>query len=106
MTKQSAVNEKGETVNGRGDKPNVHDILTGSQPDGTAFAAGDDKTCGNWTLSGAEGAAIVGHHDRTGLDDSAPAKSWNSSHSTRGGCSQEALKGTGGDGLFYCFAAQ
>ena len=106
LTKQSAVNEKGETVNGRGDKPNVHDMLTGSQPDGTAFAAGDDKTCGNWTLSGAEGAAIVGHHDRTGLDDSAPAKSWNSSHSTRGGCSQDALKGTGGNGLFYCFAAQ
>ena len=106
LTKQTAVNEKGETVNGRGDKPNVHDILTGSQPDGTAFPAGDDKTCGNWTLSGAEGAAIVGHHDRTGLDDSAPAKSWNSSHSTRGGCSQEALQGTGGGGLFYCFAAQ
>ena len=106
LTKQSAINEKGETVNGRGDKPNVHDILTGSQPDGTAFPAGDDKTCGNWTLGGADGAAIVGHHDRTGPDESAPAKSWNSSHSTRGGCSQEALKGTGGGGLFYCFAAQ
>ena len=106
LTKQTALNEKGEVVNGRGDKPNVHDILTGSQPDGTAFTAGDDKTCANWTLSGAEGAAIVGHHDRTGLDDSAPAKSWNSSHSTRGGCSQEALKGTGGNGLFYCFATE
>lgn len=106
LNKQTALSEKGEVINGRGDKPNMHDVLTGSQADGTAFAAGEDRTCGNWTMSGAEGAAIVGHHDRTGLDDSAPAKSWNSSHSTRGGCSQEALQGTGGNGLFYCFAAQ
>ncbi len=104
LSKATAVNEKGEPVNGRGDKPNTHDILTGSQPDGTAFAAGEDRTCANWTLSGAEGAVMVGHHDRAGLDDSAPAKSWNSSHASRGGCSQEALKGTGGNGLFYCFA--
>ncbi|RWC30777.1 hypothetical protein [Mesorhizobium sp.] len=101
ITKQTALNEKGEVVNGRGDKPNRHDMLTGSKPDGTKIA---DQTCGDWTMSGAEGAAMMGHHDRTGLDDSAAAKSWNSSHASRGGCSQEALKGTGGDGLFYCFA--
>jgi hypothetical protein len=102
ITKQTALDEKGEMVNGRGDKPNRHDVLTGSKPDGTKIA---DQTCGDWTLSGTEGVAMVGHHDRTGLDDSAAAKSWNSSHPSRGGCSQEALKGTGGDGLFYCFAA-
>ncbi|CAN7626089.1 hypothetical protein [Mesorhizobium sp. LjRoot246] len=101
ITKQTALNEKGEVVNGRGDTPNRHDILTGSKPDGTKIA---DQTCGDWTMSGAEGAAMMGHHDRTGLDDSAAAKSWNSSHASRGGCSQEALRGTGGDGLFYCFA--
>ncbi|TPL65988.1 hypothetical protein FJ954_27045 [Mesorhizobium sp. B2-3-15] len=101
ITKQTALNEKGETVNGRGDTPNRHDMLTGSKPDGTSIA---DQTCGDWTMSGSEGAAMMGHHDRTGLDDSAAAKSWNSSHASRGGCSQEALKGTGGDGLFYCFA--
>jgi hypothetical protein len=101
ITKQTALDEKGEVVNGRGDKPNRHDVLTGSTPDGTKIA---NQTCGDWTLSGAEGAAMTGHHDRTGLDDSAAAKSWNSSHASRGGCSQEALKGTGGDGLFYCFA--
>ncbi|SDA65339.1 hypothetical protein [Mesorhizobium qingshengii] len=101
ITKQTALNEEGELVNGRGDTPNRHDMLTGSKPDGTKIA---DQTCGDWTMSGAEGAAMMGHHDRTGLDDSAAAKSWNSSHASRGGCSQEALKGTGGDGLFYCFA--
>jgi hypothetical protein len=101
ITKQTALNEKGEVVNGRGDTPNRHDMLTGSKPDGTRIA---DQTCGDWTMRGAEGAAMMGHHDRTGLDDSAAAKSWNSSHASRGGCSQEALKGTGGDGLFYCFA--
>jgi hypothetical protein len=101
LTKETALNEKGEVINGRGDTPNRHDILTGSLPDGTAAP----ETCGNWMMGGAEGAAIVGHSDRTGLDDSAAAKSWNSSHATRGGCTQEAFKGTGGDGLFYCFAA-
>lgn len=106
LNKQTALTEKGEVVNGRGDTPNMHDILTGSQPDGTAFPAGEDRTCGNWTKSGTEGAAMVGHHDRIGLRDDAPSKSWNSSHPTRGGCSQEALQGTGGAGLFYCFAAQ
>ncbi|RWA58460.1 hypothetical protein [Mesorhizobium sp.] len=103
ISKETALNEKGEVVNGRGDKPNRHDVLTGSKPDGTKIA---DQTCGDWTMSGAEGVAMMGHHDRTGLDDSAAAKSWNSSHASRGGCSQEALKGTGGDGLFYCFAVE
>ena len=105
ITKQTALTEKGELVKGRGDQPNQHDILTGSQPDGTAFAGNQDMTCGNWTKSGTEGAAMTGHHDRMGLDESPPAKSWNSSHATRGGCSQDALRGTGGAGLFYCFAA-
>jgi hypothetical protein len=102
ISKQTALDEKGEVVNGRGDEPNRHDILTGSMPDGTKAA---DQTCGDWTMDGTEGAAMMGHHDRMGLDDSPPAKSWNSSHASRGGCSQDALKGTGGDGLFYCFAA-
>ena len=105
LTKDTALNEKGEVVNGRGDKPNRHDVLTGSQPDGTAFAGAEDMTCGNWTKDGAEGAVMMGHHDRIGRDDTAPAKSWNSAHASRGGCSQEALRGTGGDGLYYCFAA-
>ena len=108
LNKQTALNEKGEVINGRGDSPNRHDILTGSQSDGTAFAGGDDRTCGNWTKNGA-GAAMVGHHDRQGLNDSAPMLSWNSSHPSRGpggGCSQADLKSTGGDGLFYCFAGQ
>ena len=102
ITKQTALTEKGEIVNGRGDTPNRHDILTGSQPDGRAVAGDQDTTCGNWTKSG-DGAAIVGHHDRMGRSDTAEAKSWNSSHPSRG-CSQEALRGSGGDGLFYCFA--
>ncbi len=104
LTKATALTEKGTVVNGRGDQPNQHDILTGSQPDGTAFAGAADMTCGNWTKSGAEGAAMLGHSDRTGLDDSPPAKSWNTSHASRGGCSQDALRGTGGAGYFYCFA--
>jgi hypothetical protein len=102
LDKSTALNERGEQVNGRGDSPNRHDILTGSQADGTAFE-GADRTCGNWTSSG-DGAAMVGHHDRMGLRDDAASRSWNSSHPSRG-CSQEALIGTGGDGLFYCFAA-
>jgi hypothetical protein len=108
INKQTAVTEKGETVNGRGDTPNMHDILTGSQPDGTAFAADEDRTCGNWTKS-AQGAAMVGHHDRQGLRDDDASKSWNSSHPSRGpdgGCSQNDLKSTGGNGLFYCFATK
>jgi hypothetical protein len=104
LNKDTALTERGDVVNGRGDTPNRHDILTGSQPDGTAFATAEDRTCGNWTMSGGEGAAMVGHHDRQGLRDDTASKSWNSSHPSRGGCSQEALRGTGGDGLFYCFA--
>ncbi len=107
LTKQTALTEKGEVVNGRGDTPNTHDILTGSKPDGTAFGDDADRTCANWTSSGA-GAAMLGHSDRTGLDGSAPAKSWNSSHPSRGpggGCGQNDLKSTGGAGLLYCFAA-
>jgi len=103
LSKQTALTEKGEVVNGRGDTPNKHDILTGSQPDGTAIAGNVDTTCGNWTKNG-EGAAMLGHHDRTGLDESAPAKSWNSSHQSRG-CGIDALKATGGDARIYCFAA-
>jgi hypothetical protein len=108
ITKETALTEKGEVVNGRGDRPNMHDILTGSQPDGTAFAAGEDRTCGNWTKSG-QGAAMVGHHDRQGLRDDDASKSWNSSHPSRGpdgGCSQNDLRSTGGNGLFYCFLAK
>jgi len=107
LNKQTALNEKGEIINGRGDTPNRHDILTGSQSDGTAFTGADDRTCGNWTKS-TQGAAMVGHHDRQGLNDSAPMLSWNSSHPSRGpdgGCSQADLRSTGGDGLLYCFAA-
>jgi hypothetical protein len=107
LSKQTALNEKGEMVNGRGDTPNRHDILTGSTPDGRAFPPGEDRTCGNWTKS-TQGAAMVGHHDRTGLNEEPPAKSWNSSHPSRGpdgGCSQADLRSTGGDGLFYCFAS-
>jgi len=103
LTKQTALTEKGDVVNGRGDTPNKHDVLTGSQADGTAFSAGEDKTCGNWTKSG-EGSAIVGHADRTGLDTTPPSLSWNSSHATAG-CSDPALVSTGGAGLLYCFAA-
>lgn len=103
INKQTALTEKGATVNGRGDQPNQHDILTGSTPEGRAPAGDADATCGNWTKGG-EGTAIVGHHDRTGLDESAPAKSWNSSHPTRG-CSAAALVTTGGSGRIYCFAA-
>ncbi len=104
IDKQTALTEQGAMVNGRGDKPNMHDMLTGSQPDGRAFPAGADRTCGNWTKSG-EGSAMLGHHDRMGLRDDAASKSWNSSHPSRG-CSQDALKSTGGNGLFYCFAVR
>lgn len=99
ISKETALDEAGRAVNGRGDQPNRHDILTGSRPDGTAA----EETCSDWT-SGSEGSAMVGHHDRMGLDESMAAKSWNSSHPSRG-CDLAALQGTGGDGLFYCFAA-
>ena len=107
LTKQTALTEVGQIVNGRGDTPNTHDMLTGSKPDGTAFPGPDDMTCGNWTSS-SKGTAMLGHADRTGLDDSEAAHSWNSSHPSRGpdgGCSQSDLKTTGGNGLLYCFAA-
>ena len=103
ITKQTALTEKGEMVMGRGDPVNLHDVLTGSGPDGRAMPGATDTTCGNWTKSG-EGSAIVGHHDRQGLRDDEPSKSWNSSHPTRG-CGMDALKSTGGGGLLYCFAA-
>jgi hypothetical protein len=102
LTKETAITEKGEVISGRGDPVNMHDVLTGSQADGTAIAGADDRTCGNWTKSG-EGAAMVGHHDRRGLNEEPPAKSWNASHPSRG-CGMDALKATGGAGLFYCFA--
>jgi hypothetical protein len=107
ISKQTALSEKGDVLNGRGDTPNRHDVLTGSQPDGTAFAAGEDRTCKNWTSS-TQGSAMLGHFDRLGLRDDDASKSWNSSHPSRGpdgGCSQADLKSTGGDGLLYCFAA-
>ena len=104
FTKETALNEKGEKVNGRGDKPNMHDTLTGSDPMGMYSTAGGDTNCKNWTSSG-EGSAIVGHHDRMGLKDTRHMKSWNSSHASAG-CNQEALVKTGGAGLFYCFAAE
>jgi hypothetical protein len=106
LTKQTGLSEKGDLTNGRGDTPNRHDILTGSQGDGTAFAAGEDRTCKNWTSS-TQGSAMLGHADRQGLRDDDASKSWNSSHPSRGpdgGCSQKDLISTGGDGLMYCFA--
>lgn len=106
LTKQTSLTEKGEVVNGRGDTPNQHDVLTGTQRDGTAFPGTDDRTCGNWTKSG-EGSAFVGHIDRDGLptDPIEVRTSWNSSHATRG-CSAQQLVSTGGAGKLYCFAAK
>jgi hypothetical protein len=109
LTKQTNLTEKGDVVNGRGDTPNMHDMLTGSTPDGRAIGGGGDSTCSNWTTSGV-GAAMMGHSDRQGLTDDPVAKSWNSSHLSRPskagdpGCSQVALRGTGGNGLYYCVA--
>lgn len=102
ILKTTALDEKGELVNGRGDKPNRHDILTGTMEDGTAYfpTVKDDKTCNNWTSS-SDGSATVGHHDRHGGGNT----SWNSTHGSRG-CSQEALTKTGGAGLFMCFATK
>jgi hypothetical protein len=102
LNKQTALTEKGTIVNGRGDQPNQHDMLTGSSADGRSIGGDTDTTCSNWTSS-TTGAAIVGHHDRMGLDESAPMKAWNSSHPTRG-CGQQDLVATGGNGYFYCFA--
>ena len=100
INKDMAVTERLDPVNGAGDTPNLHDILTGSRPDGTAFPAGEDLTCAGWTSSG-PGLAHVGHHDRRGLGEG--VNSWNSVHTSRG-CSQQDLESTGGGGLFYCFA--
>ena len=104
INKQTALDEKGESIKGAGDTPNEHDILTGSDPLGMYSTAGGDTTCGNWTKSG-EGSAIVGHFDLKGLKDTRHMKSWNSSHGSRG-CSQDQLKASGGAGLLYCFAAK
>ena len=103
LSKENSLTEKGEVISGRGDAVNMHDILTGSTAEGSVDTSAADTTCGNWTKS-AEGSAMVGHHDRIGLNESAPMKSWNASHATRG-CGMEALKSTGGSGLLYCFAA-
>jgi hypothetical protein len=107
VNKLSSLDENGKSVNGRGDTPNQHDMLTGSRPDGTAFPGAPfaDMTCGNWTKSGVEGAAMTGHHDSMGPLDSSWAKSWNSTHPTLG-CSPEKIRPTGGEGLFYCFAVK
>jgi hypothetical protein len=107
VNKETALDEKGQPVNDRTMKPNKHDILTGSRPDGTAFPGVPmpDMTCGNWTKDGTDGAAMTGHFDRAGPIDSPWATSWNSSHPTLG-CSQERVRPTGGDGFFYCFAAK
>ena len=105
---QTSLTERGAMIPGVGYAPNRHDVLTGSQMDGRAFPAGEDRTCSNWTSS-TRGTAMVGHVDRKGLRDDAASRSWNSSHPSRGpdgGCSQADLRSTGGDGLFYCFAVQ
>lgn len=107
IDKQTALTEKGEVVNGFGDTPNRHDILTGSQPDGTAFPPETDRTCKNWTSS-MQGAAMLGHSDVNGPATNPTAKSWIAAHASRGpdgGCSQNDLKSTGGEGLLYCFAS-
>jgi hypothetical protein len=107
LTKETALDEKGQIVNGRTEKPNKHDILTGSRPDGTAFPGAPfyDMTCGNWTKGGKEGSAMTGHHDRAGPIPTGWGVSWNSAHPTRG-CDQDGLVSTGGAGLLYCFAAK
>lgn len=104
INKQTGLNEKGEMINGRGDKPNEHDILTGTRPDGTAFSPHLSLTCKNW-YNNEGGAAAVGHHDKTGPTEDNWAKSWNFSHFSRG-CSQQALESSGGAGLIYCFATE
>jgi len=107
LSMQTSLTERGTIVAGVGYTPNYHDALTGSQMDGRAFPANEDRTCKNWT-SGTQGAAMLGHIDRKGLRDDAASRSWNSAHPSRGpdgGCSQNDLRSTGGAGLFYCFAA-
>lgn len=99
LSRSTALTERNELVHGFGDKPNEHDILTGSRPDGTAFSDDGDHTCHNYTRSTADGSAQVGHFDRTGGGNT----SWNSAHPSRG-CGQDSLTATGGAGLYYCFA--
>jgi len=105
LVKEHALDEKGNLVKGRTEKPNEHDILTGSRPDGTAFPGQPfaDMTCGNWTKGGKDGSAMTGHHDRAGPLDESWARSWNSAHPSRG-CDMESLRSTGGAGYLYCFA--
>jgi hypothetical protein len=106
LNKQNNLSEKGDVINGRGDTPNRHDILTGSTAEGKAFPDDKDMTCKNYTSS-TQGSVMLGHNDRIGLRDDDASKSWNSSHPSRGtegGCSQADLRSTGGDGLLYCFA--
>lgn len=100
LGKANSLTEKGTPVNGRGDSPNMHDILTGSAMDGTLAPGDGDTTCGNWTSTAADGSALVGHHDRIGGGQN--PTSWNSAHPSRG-CGQQNLQATGGNGLFYCF---
>ncbi len=101
LSKENSISESGEPINGRGDSPNRHDILTGSDLDGMAITDGEDHSCRDWTHNGSDGSAQVGHHDRTG--GGANPTSWNNAHPSRG-CGQADLQGTGGDGLYYCFA--
>ncbi len=103
LGKENSLTEKGAVVNGRGDTPNTHDILTGSNLDGTVVSGAGDTTCGNWTSNKGDGSALVGHHDKQG--GGANPNSWNSAHPSKG-CSQANLVATGGAGAFYCFAAK
>ncbi|MXX87481.1 MAG: hypothetical protein F4Y71_13615 [Acidobacteria bacterium] len=103
LSKENSISENGEVISGRGDDVNRHDIITGTAEDGTAAMADGDTTCSNWTSNSPDGSAMVGHHDRVG--GGANPTSWNASHGSRG-CGQEDLRGTGGDGLFYCFATR
>ena len=107
LNKETALDEKGQMVNGRTERPNKHDILTGSRPDGTAFPGRPfpDMTCSNWTNGGPDGAAMTGHHDRVGPIANAWATSWNAAHPTLG-CNMDKIRPTGGEGLFYCFATK
>ena len=107
LIKETALDEKGQLVNGRADKPIKHDMLTGSRPDGTAYpgAPFPDMTCGNWTKGGPDGSAMLGHHDRSGPINASWATSWNSSHPSLG-CDLDKLRPTGSEGLFYCFAVK
>ncbi|MCY4628586.1 MAG: hypothetical protein OXE58_13620 [Acidobacteria bacterium] len=103
LSKENSISEKGEAISGRGDDVNRHDIISGTALDGTAFMGEGDTTCSNWASSSSDGSARVGHHDRTGGGEN--PTSWHSAHNSRG-CSQTDLQGTGGDGLFYCFATR